>query len=153
MATLWARRASYDSIAVGDDLPILVKHESKESIDQYARLAMPEPAAGWHSLHTDPEFASGSIFGGPVNMGTATTAYVAELLEKAFPLRNIMRAGTILEMRATRPIRPGDTITFTGRITSKGIEDGVGLVVCEVSGTNQDGETVAKASATIAFDP
>ena len=43
-------------------------------------------------------------------MGTATVAYVAELLEKAFPLKAMMGFGSGLEVRATEPVRPGDTI-------------------------------------------
>ena len=50
--------------------------------------------------------------------------YVAELLEKAFPLRVLMGCGSSLEMRAAEPIRPGDTITLTGKW-----EDGGGRVV------------------------
>jgi acyl dehydratase len=134
---------------VGDDLPILVKHESQESIDLYARNASTGPKPGWHDLHTDEEFAEKSIFGGRVNTGVATMAYVAELLEKAFPVRSLMSYGSRLEMRATEPIRSGDTITFTGEVTGKREEDGRRLVECEVIGTNQLNLMVARAKAIV----
>ena len=153
MATLWARTVSYDSVGLGDELPILVKHESKETIDLYARYAPTGPRPGWRDLHTEEEFAKGDIFGGTVNMGVATVAYVAELLEKAFPLRNLMSYGSSLEMRATEPIRSGDTIAFTGQVTGKHEEDDRRLVDCEVIGTNQLDQIVARAKATIAFTP
>ena len=129
MATLWARTVSYDSIEVGDDLPILVKYESQETIDLYARYASSSTRTDLHNLHTDLEYATKSIFGGTVNMGAATVAYVAELLEKAFPLKDLMSRHSRLEMRATEPIRPGDTIIFTGRVTGKREEGGHRLVV------------------------
>lgn len=151
MATLWARTVSYDSIRVGDDLPILVKHEDQQSIDNYARYAPTGPRPGWRNLHTDPAFAEQGIFGGTVNMGVATVAYVAELLEKAFPLRTLMAQGSHLEMRATEPVRAGDTVTFTGSVTEKRQEEGRGLVECEVIGTNQRDQVVARARASIPF--
>ena len=151
MATLWAKRVTYDSVQVGDELPILVKHESHESIDMYARYAPTGPREGWHNLHTDAEYAQAGIFGGTVNMGVATVAYVAELLEKAFPLMYLMGESSSLEMRATEPVRAGDTITFTGRITGKAQEGGRRYVECEVLGTNQRDILVAKAKARIGF--
>ena len=151
MATLWAKRATYDSIEVGDELPILVKHESKETIDLYARYAPAGPRPGWRNLHTDEEYAQKGIFGGTVNMGPATVAYVAELLEKAFPLRDLTAYGSNLEMRATEPVRASDTITFTGVVTDKREEDGRKLVDCEVIGSNQSDQVVARAKASVSF--
>jgi acyl dehydratase len=73
------------------------------------------------------------------------------VLQEAFPVENILRRGSRLEMRATEPIRAGDTVTFTGRVTGKRVEGGQRLVDCELTGTNQFGQTVAIARATIAF--
>ena len=151
MATLWARTVSYDSIEVGDDLPILVKYESQETIDLYARYVPSSTGTDLHNLHTDQEYATKSIFGGTVNMGAATVAYVAELLEKSFPLKDLMSRHSRLEMRATEPIRPGDTITFTGRVTGKREEGGHRLVDCEVVSSNQVNQVVARASASISL--
>ena len=136
---------------MGDQLPILVRHESKESIALYTRFAQMAVPPGWHDLHNDEEYAKDAIFGGTGNMGTATVAYVAELLEKAFPVRNLMNYGSRLEMRATEPIRPGDVITFTGHVTGKREEDALRLVDCEVIGTNQLNQIVARAHASISF--
>ncbi len=149
MPRLWAKTLDYDRIEVGDDLPILVKHESKESIDLYAQLASTAPRANWNNLHTDEEYAKQGIFGGTVNMGVATVAYVAELLEKGFPLQKLTGAGSELEMRATQPVRAGDTVTFTGQVTSKGEDNGQRWVECEVTGTNQDEVLVARARARV----
>ena len=151
MARLWAKTLSYESIEVGDELPILVKHESQETIDQYSRLASSARKANWHNLHTDEEYAKAGIFGGTVNMGVATVAYVAELLEKGFPLARLTARGSTLEMRATEPVRVGDTITFTGQVAGKREEDGLRLVECEVVGTNQNDGVVAKARAVISM--
>ena len=149
MATLWAKSVRFDSVQVGDDLPILVKHESQVTIDNYAKYASTAPKAGWSNLHTDKEYASQGIFGGTVNMGVATVAYVAELLEKAFSVRDVTAMGSTLKMRATEPFRDGDTVTFTGQVTGKQVVDGKNVVECEITGVNQRDQIVARASASI----
>ncbi len=151
MATLWAKSVSFESIEVGDDLPILVKHEDQTTIDNYAKYASSGPRTGWNSLHTDKDFASKGIFGGTVNMGVATVAYVAELLEKAFPVRDITAQGSTLKMRATEPFRDGDTVTFTGQVTGKQVVDGKQVVECAITGVNQRDQTIARANASIAL--
>ena len=98
MPRLWAKTLDYDRIEVGDDLPILVKSESQESIDLYAKLASTAPRDNWNNLHTDEEYAKQGIFGGTVNMGVATVAYVAELLEKGFPLQKLTGSGSEIEI-------------------------------------------------------
>lgn len=151
MTRLWAKTLSYKRVQVGDELPILVKHESKETIEHYARYSSTRPSPGWSDLHADEEFARQGIFGETVGVGTATMAYVAELLEKGFPIANLTAKGSSLEMRATEPVRAGDTITFTGQVTGKLEEDDQRLLECDVVGTNQLGQTVARAVATISF--
>jgi acyl dehydratase len=148
---LWARTAKYDSIQVGDELPVLVKHESQESINAHAELARIAPRYEGRSLHTEEEYARTTVFAGTVNSGPATVAYIEELLEKAFPLASLVAKGSRLEMRATEPIRPGDMVTFTGGVIEKGAAGDRRSVVCQITGVNQLGQRVAVATATIAF--
>lgn len=151
MARLWARTVSFDSISVGDQLPILVKWDTQESIDQFVELLLSDQPDGWHDMHTDKEFAEQGIFGGTLVPGPAILAYVAELLEKAFPIANILARGSRLEVQATAPVRPGDTVTFTGEVVGKSEQGGLRLVKCEIIGENQQGQTVARAVAVVAF--
>jgi hypothetical protein len=39
MARLWARTVSFESVRVGDQLPILVKWETRETIERFLALA------------------------------------------------------------------------------------------------------------------
>jgi acyl dehydratase len=151
MARLWAKTVSFDSIRVGDQLPILVKWDTQDSINQFAELALPGQPAGWGNLCPEEEFAEQGIFGGTVVPGLAMVAYIAELLEKAFPIAGIVARGSRLEMRATAPVRPEDTITFTGEVVSKGEEQGLRLVECEIIAENQQGRTVARAVAVVSL--
>ncbi len=150
MPTLWAKRVTYESVQVGDDLPILVKHVSQESLDLYARQASKGSQPDCHGPHAAAEGATAeSISDGMVDAEVVTMAYVAELLEKAFPVRSLMDYGSRLEMQATGPVSAGDTITFTGEVTDRREEEGHRLVECEVTCTNQLNRTVARAKATI----
>jgi hypothetical protein len=151
MARLWARTVSFDSISVGDRLPILVKWDTQESIDRLVELVLPGEPAGWRDLDTDKESAEQGRFGGMVVPGPAIVAYIAELLEKAFPIANILARGSRMEMQATAPVGPGDTVTFTGEVVGKREEGGLRLVECEIVGENQQGETVARALAVVAL--
>ena len=144
-----ATNVNFDSIKVGDELPTLHKTETQETIDTYSRLIVNrEPRTISNSnLHTDQEFADTGIFAGTVNYGVATCAYMVELLQLAFPTQIVLKSTVI--MRALEPIRAGDTVAFTGRVLDKREEDGKRLVDVEVTGTNQLGQTVAAAKATI----
>ncbi len=151
MPTLWARAATYDSIQVGDDLPILVKYETQETINAHAKLSRFAPRGPGRNLHTEEEYARTAVFAGTVNAGAATVAYIYELLEKSFPIARLMAKGSRIEMRATEPFRPGDTVTFTGSVTEKGEPDGARCIICEVTGTNQLGQKVAMAKVRVVF--
>jgi acyl dehydratase len=56
-------------------------------------------------------------------------------------------------MRAITPFRAGDTVTFTGAVTDKQVVVGQRLVTCQVKGSNQRGELVCLADATMVLLP
>jgi acyl dehydratase len=82
-----------------------------------------------------------------VNQGVVTCAYLYELLQMAFPVPNVYRS--TFNMRALEPFRPGDVVSFTGKVLDKREEGGQHLVDVEVTGTNQLGQTIASAKATV----
>ena len=143
-----AATATFESIQIGDELPVVTKPETQETINEYWRLAQ-DRRKGWTSLHTNEEYAKAGIFAGTVNMGVVTVAYFAELLQKALPARALYSPHARVEMRATEPIRAGDTVTLTGKVTGKRVEGGARLVECELTAVNQLGQTVGVARATL----
>ena len=145
---LQADTVTFENVAEGDELPVVTKTETQQTIDDYSRLALPPLPGDWRDLHSDEEFAQGGIFGGTVNLGVTTCAYLMEVLERAFPLTAIFNGG-FMEMRATEPICAGDTVTFTGRVSGKRVHKGRKLVDVELAGANQLGQRVALARATV----
>lgn len=131
-------------VAEADRLPRVQKVESQEAIDRYAELTRVRPRRG-SSLHSDPEFARRTIFGGTVNMGVATAAYCAEVLENAFGPAAILKPGARLEYKGIRPIRAGDKVTIRGWVRERRPDE----VACELRVDNQDGALCGVATATV----
>ena len=128
MATLWAQTAEYDNISVGDDLPILVKFEFR-----------PPAQEGVEALEEDP-------------VGTKKlTAYVKELLLKAFPPDKVNNEDTSIEAEILINFLPGDTVSVCGQVVGKSDEGGKRIVECQVTVESHEGETVAKARAVVSL--
>ena len=138
---------TYDSIAVGDEIPPFDIFETQETIDN---TRMPEITGNVTrpNIHTDPEFARRGIFAGTVNGGVISMAYVTTMLERWFPAASFYDGGR-LEFKAIQPFRPGDKVVFSGTVTGKRRVDGKGFIDCEIRGTNQLGQIMGFATATL----
>ena len=128
MPTLWAQTAEYGSISVGDDLPILVKFEFRPPVRDGAEAPKEDP------VNTEK-----------------LTAWVKELLLKAFPPDSVNNETTSIESEVLTQFLPGDTISVCGRVVGKSDEGGQRTVECQVTVEAEDGETVAKARAVVSF--
>ena len=143
MARLWAKTVTFESVAVGDQLPILAKWETEETIARFNALISRED--------TEPEDgeASQGASSGQAAGAPALAAYVLELLEKAFPIPGILAMGSKLDIQTLQPVRPDDTITLTGEVVDKRLEEDRRLVECVVLVENQHGQTVARAVTVV----
>ena len=138
MPRLWAKTVTYDSISVGDQLPILAKWETEETI------------AGFNSLlHPGDEPKSSTPSAAGQASVPALSAYVLELLEKGFPIASILAAGSSLAIESILPVHAEDVITLTGRVVDKRQEGDRRVIACQVVVENQDGQTVAEALAEV----
>ena len=138
MPRLWAKTVTYDSVSVGDQLPILAKWETEETI------------AGFNAMikaSNEPKSPTPSAAGQA--SVPALSAYVLELLEKGFPIASILAAGSSLTIESMQPVQAGDVITLTGRVVDKRQEGDRRVVACQVVVENQDGQTVAEALAEV----
>lgn len=140
-----SRPAAAAPPSLGAITPI-TKVETQEAIDQYAELTHVRPRVNHHSLHSDPEFAKRTIFGGTVNMGVATAAYCAETLERAFGPEVLLQPGARLEYKGIRPVRADYAITVSGDVITAGAEGRS----CQLAVHNQDGQLCGIATADIA---
>jgi hypothetical protein len=128
MPTLWAQTADYTRISVGDDLPILVKFEFRPPVQD--------------GVDPPPET--------PVST-EKLTAYVKELLFKAFPPDNVNSEDTAIEVESLTEFLPGDTVSVCGRVVGKSDDGGRRRVECAVTVESQEGALLANAKAVVSF--
>ena len=142
MARLWARTTTYESVNAGDELPILVKWETAETIGQFRSLV----CQGESLEQKQP--APGDTYDGAM-ASQALVAYVTELLEKGFPVAALMAKGTSLSLKTFGAVKAEDTISLSGEVTGKHSEGETKSVECLVTIENQDNVLVAEATVIV----
>ena len=128
MPTLWAQTADYASTSVGDDLPILVKFEFRPPVQEGADAPKEDP------VNTEK-----------------LTAYVKELLLKAFPPDNVNNENTTIETELLTEFLPGETVSVCGQVAGKSEKDGRRTVECRVTVESHEGAVLANARAVVSF--
>ncbi len=136
MPRLWAQTVDFETVAVGDTLPVLIKWETEETIGRYAALQGDD---------ADDDVAPESL------PEQTLTAYVVELLSKGFPPESLDAEGASLDVEHLQPVRANDTISLSGRVVDKRSADGLRLVECAVGVENDRGEPVARARAVVSL--
>ena len=150
MARLWARTTTYESVGIGDELPILVKWETAETIRHFAILVSPEPSAGHDALPDAADDSDASRDGRDLPP-QALVSYVTELLEKGFPLPSLLAEGSSLDLQLLAPVQAEDTLSLSGWVVGKEERGGHRLVECRVNIENQEGVRVAEASVAVSL--
>jgi len=125
--------------AVGDPVPPLSKTMMQEAINLFEKSG----GKTGPSQFTDEETARG-VLGtrGTVASGRMSLTFGTELLRRYFG-PDVYNRGGMVELRFLRPVRPGDTVTFTGQVTGITKVTNGGRVSVAVTGTNQKGDVTA----------
>jgi acyl dehydratase len=132
---------------VGDEVTSLVKQVTQEAINLF------ESSAGetGPSQFTDEETAR-EILGtsGTVASGRMSLTFALEMLRRAFGADVFNHTGSV-DLRFLRPVRPGDTITFSGRVTGISREANGSKISVKIKAENQRGDTtgVGNGSAIV----
>lgn len=127
------------SFAVGDEVSPLSKTMTQAAINQFEKSG----GAKGPSQFTDEATARGVLgTSGTVASGRMSLTFATELMRRYFGAEVYNRGGMV-ELRFLRPVRPGDTVTFTGKVSGlTKVTNGVRIAV-DVTGTNQKGDTTA----------
>ena len=111
-----------------------------DEIVTFARQFDPQP------FHTDPQAARESAFGGLIASGWHTCAVGMRLMVDQYIGRTVsLGSPGIEDIRWLRPVRAGDTLTYSRTVTASrasATRAGVGLVKHRWEAVNQAGETV-----------
>ena len=128
----------------GDQVGPLVKEITQEAIDLF------EGSAGQSgpSQFTDEEAARETLgTSGTVASGRMSVSFALEMLRRHFGGDVFNRSG-VVDLRFLRPVRPGDTITFTGEITGTSREANGLKVNVRIEAQNQRGDTTGVGSGS-----
>jgi 3-hydroxybutyryl-CoA dehydratase len=127
---------------VGDELPPLAKTMTQEAINLFEKSG----GASGPSQFTDLDHARNTLgTSSTVASGRMSLTFATELLRRYFGPEFYNRKGSV-DLRFLRPVRPGDTVTFKGKVTALAKEPDGYRVSVEVSATNQKGDTTAAGS-------
>jgi 3-hydroxybutyryl-CoA dehydratase len=127
------------SYNVGDELPPLSKTMTQDMINAFEKSG----GATGPSQFTDLEAARNTLgTSSTVASGRMSLTFTIEMLRRYFGA-DIYNARGMVDMRFLRPVRPGDTVTFTGKITGTNKEADGTRVTVEVTATNQKGAVTA----------
>jgi acyl dehydratase len=115
---------------VGEELPTLEVEITREQISRYA-----EASGDRNPIHLDEEFARSVGLPGVIAHGMLDMGLMARMVSSwAGDHRRLTR----LRCRFAGMVRPGDRVSFGGRVTGVGEE----LVELEVWAKNQEGQLV-----------
>ena len=128
-----------DAVAVGQELPSLVKEMSQRRIDVYSGVRP-------RSIHTDEAWAHQKGFRTTLAQGMMSTAFASEMMTRLLG-EGFVRGGT-LSMAFIEPVYAGDRLTVHGLVKEVRPEGARTRVVVEVWCQNQHGEKTAVGTAS-----
>lgn len=128
----------YEELTVGDSDSFGEYEVTAEEVTAFASQYDPQP------IHTDPEAAEGTMFGGLVASGWHTAAMTMRLLvDHKLTGSGAMGAYGVDALRWPEPVRPGDTLSVRTEVVEKEpFDEGRGRVDMEVTTGTDAGDTV-----------
>ena len=135
----------YRSYNLGDEITPLVKTMSQEAINDF------EGSAGVKhpTQFTDTEFAQERLgTAGTIASGRMSVTFCLELMRRNFGADSFNRRGMV-DLRNLRPVRPGNTITFTGKIIDISREANGNKVTVEINATNDEGNLTGVGKGSV----
>jgi peroxisomal enoyl-CoA hydratase 2 len=134
----------FADLAVGDEAPpIVLENLSRTHFVRYAGAS-----GDFNPMHHDDTIATQvgnpSVFG----HGMLTAGLMARVVKDWLGPEAIRK----FNVRFAKQVWPGETLTFSARVTGREAVDDGGLVDLELSAANQDGEVKLTGTATAAVD-
>ena len=129
---------------VGDEVTSLVKQVTQEAINLLESSAGETGPSQFTNEETAREILGTS---GTVASGRMSLTFALEMLRRAFGADVFNHTGSV-DLRFLRPVRPGDTITFSGRVTGISREANGSKISVEIKAEKQRGDTTGVGTGT-----
>ena len=136
----------FEEFTVGEQMVSQRRTMTEADIVAFAALT-----GDYNPLHTDAEYARGTVFGERIAHGLLGLSVTSGLLDRLGLLTGTAEAFTRLEWKFRGPIKIGDTIHVEATVTRKKEMRRLrgGLIVLDVALVNHRHETVQKGQWTI----
>jgi acyl dehydratase len=126
-----AQELFYEDVNVGDPMPELVKGPLQKL--QFVKYA--GASGDFNPLHNDDDFAKAvGMKDGVIAQGMLIMGMVGQAITGWIPRKNLKKFG----VRFAGMTKPGNTITVTGAITDKRVENGENIIVCEIAAKDEN---------------
>jgi acyl dehydratase len=133
----------FESVKVGDEIPVLVKGPIQQiQLTRYAGAS-----GDFNPIHQDDEFAKAAGMGGVFAHGMLSMGFVAQAVTDWAGAGTVRKIG----VRFAALVRLKDTVTCRGRVIATSQKNGVNLVELEIWAENGKGEKVVTGKATVAL--
>lgn len=133
---------SFDQLNIGDEIPRL-----SVTLDQMMLWMYAGASLDFNPIHVDKEIGEKAGLGGTIAHGLSNIARLGKCLTDWLEDPGALKQ---LNVRMRNPARPGDTMTYWGKVVDKKDEGGRKLVTLEVGADNQDGVPVlTNGTATV----
>ena len=131
-------------IELNQQIPTISKKITQESINQFEACGILDR----ENIHNSPELARQRLgFAHPLASGRMSVAFAAESLRKFFGPEVFNHTGTV-NLKFLRPVKNGDTITVTGKVSHQQDIDKGTLVTVDLFCQNQDRDRTAIGNGT-----
>jgi len=128
-----AQEIYYEDVNVGDAMPELVKGP----LQKLQHVMYAGASGDFNPLHTDDDFAKAvGMKDGVIAHGMLIMGIVGQAITGWIPRKDLKKFG----VRFAGMTKPGNTITVTGSVTNKRVEDGNNIIVCDVAAKDENGD-------------
>jgi acyl dehydratase len=128
-----AQEIYYEDVNVGDAMPELVKGP----LQKLQHVMYAGASGDFNPLHTDDDFAKAvGMKDGVIAHGMLIMGIVGQAITGWIPRKDLKKFG----VRFAGMTKPGNTITVTGSVTDKRVDDGNNIIVCNVAAKDENGD-------------
>ncbi len=147
MTNLTLSRGRYfEEFEIGDEVETVARTITEADVVLFAGLS-----GDYNQLHTDAEFAKGTLFGERVAHGLLGLSIASGLVSRQGVIEGTAQAFTALEWKFRVPIKIGDTVRVHAKVRQK--KDmprlGGGFITLDVKLLNQRDKTAQKGTWTV----
>ena len=135
-------QATYSTINIGDDLPVVTTRVSLDLFRRYGGLGGDDA-----SHHVSEEAAARTPYGKPIAQGVLTESFISVALTRWLADPTGWIAGGSLKCKLTAPVWADDLLTVRGTVIAKDVEGDPRYVTCQMTVENQDGKVVCAGEA------